>query len=212
MAGAVVLLCALLGQVAPAPVVGPSALDEALAATVADGLILQSDVDWHRGDYGRAARALLLDTSFDPDNVSSWVGAAWLVWSWGATPASLAILDHMIEVTGDNETALSEAASLADLQGDTERTLRWAREAYRLEPGDPLNAVRLGSVLRKREQWAEAAEVYRQLLERVPDHPSALRFLGRYERTGRMTPETPAGVESQPAPSPDAESTSRGVK
>jgi tetratricopeptide (TPR) repeat protein len=199
MYGAVAILGALLWvgpAVAQSP---PGTLDAALESTVADGLMLQSDVDWHRGDYGRAARALLIDTEFDPANVEAWAGASWLVWSWGAKESGLAILDRMVERLPDDPSALLEAGELARVQGDMDRATRWLRQAFVLDPTSEIACTRLGAALRKQQQWDEAAKVYRTLLEHHPKHPSALRFLERFERRGDMLPDgPPAPPESGP--------------
>lgn len=180
----------------------PSALDQALADTVCDGLILQSDVDWHRGDYARAARALLVSTEFDPGNEGSWLGAAWLLWSWSAKQSALTVLDRMVATLPGSADALWQAGQLARMQGDSERAIRWLREAHRIDPADANASIELGAVLRKRELWDEAAEVYRDLERAHPGHPSARRFLDRYEKTGQMKPESGPPVESAPSEPP----------
>jgi tetratricopeptide (TPR) repeat protein len=199
MHGAALILGALLWTAPATAQPAPGTLDAALESTVADGLMRQSDIDWHRGDYGRAARALLIDTEFDPTNVDAWAGASWLVWSWGAKESGIAILDRMTERLPDDPGALVEAGELARLQGDLGRATRWLRESFRLDPTSELTCIRLGGILRKQALWEEAATVYRALLEHHARHPSALRFLERFERKGNMLPdEAPATPESAP--------------
>jgi tetratricopeptide (TPR) repeat protein len=199
MHGAVVILGALLWVVPAVAQSEPSSLDAALESTVADGLMLQSDIDWHRGDYHRAARALLIETEFDPTNVEAWAGASWLLWSWEARESGIAVLDRMTERLADDPGALTEAGELARLQGDTERAERWLSESLRMDPASALTCTRLGALLRKQARWEEAAKVYHTLLEHHARHPSALRFLERFDRKGTMLPdEGPASPESAP--------------
>jgi hypothetical protein len=193
----IIALC-LMGPPADAPAADATALDSALAGAVVDCLVLQSDVEWHRGDYRRAGRALWLTASFDPSDADAWTGASWLFWSWGAKRAPIAILDRMVEAVPGNSDAFREAGQLVRLQGDEERCLRWMREAHRLAPDDTLASIVLGASLRKHKLWDEAAEAYRSVLLREPGHQTALRFLDRYERTGTMAATPPPAGQGAP--------------
>lgn len=199
MYGLVAIIGALLWVAPAAAQTESGSLDAALESTVADGLMLQSDIDWHRGDYHRAARALLIETEFDPTNVEAWAGASWLLWSWEAKESGIAVLDRMTERLPDDAGALTEAGELARLQGDMGRAERWLSESLRLDPASALTCTRLAALLRKQARWEEAARVYHTLLEHHAGHPSALRFLERFDRKGTMLPdESPGSPESAP--------------
>ncbi len=176
---------------------GIAAAREALTLTVVDSLILQSDVDWHRGDYYRASKASLVGAILDPTFSDGMVNAAWLTWSWGAKDLALRILDELARTNADNSAALHEAAVQAEMQGDRKRAIAWESQAHALEPEDALIGITLAGFYRDEERWEEAAAVYRDVLQWHPGHPSATRYLERYEVHGHMRAE-PQPTSDQP--------------
>ncbi len=170
--------------------------EAALAASVVDALILQSDVDWHRGDYHRASKGLLAASYLDAAYIDGQVSAAWLAWSWGASAVAVRILERVVILNPDDPYALHESAVQAEMQGEVDRAIAWETRAHEADPEDALIGITLAGFLRGQERWAEAAEVYRDVLEANPGNHSAIRYLERYEAHGHMRAEP----ESEPEP------------
>lgn len=163
-----------------------SALESAFATAVVDSLIAEADVHWHRGDYGRAARAELLATDLEPSYIDGYTNAAWLAWSWAASMQAQAICERLIARNPNSPDAFFEAATQCKLRGDLGRAELLYRRAHELEPDSRLTMAELAGLLRRRGAWAEAADVYRKILELYPNDEPALRYLQRYEATGTM--------------------------
>ena len=64
-------------------------------------------------------------------------------------------------------------------------------------------AVSLAILLQKNEQFAEAEELYRLVLEQIPDHPRALHFAGVLAHQQRRNEEAVAFIERSLALAPD---------
>jgi len=88
--------------------------EEAVAAELADllvnGLISESDAQWHFGDYRKAARAMLSGSALDPSYEEGYDASAWLIWSLGYDAKAVAVYESGIKA---NPRSTKLLASLA---------------------------------------------------------------------------------------------------
>lgn len=194
---AMALLCML--SVGQSP---NTALCQALHSSLVDGVMFESDIHWHRGDYARAGMARLLGGDLTLGDTVAYTDSAWLAWSWGHTDLGRAVCRRALAVNPDDPGAAYEVAALVRLWGDVEWSLELLQRAHRGDPGDSVTALALGAALRARERWSEAAAVYRVLEAHHPGDPSAARFLQRYDEWGHMRPaEQAPDAPNEAAPS-----------
>jgi len=185
--------------------VGPAGQESALEAVLREGLvnalISESDLHWHRGDYGRAAVATVLASELAGDYARGYLDAAWLAWSWGCRDAGAALLDHAAARFPEAPGFWQEGGTLARMWGEPERALAFLRRAYELAPEDRINCAELAAQLRRAHEWAGAAEVYQTLLKHHPGDGVAMMYLERYRVQGDMLPRD---VEEPEGPPPNA--------
>ena len=165
-------LCAWLAVAAPAAMAAdePDAPDDAQAPFVdllVNGLILESDAQFHLGDYRKTTRATLSASALDPAYIDGYDSSAWLIWSMGYDANAVRVLKCGIQAN-PKSAYLRHALGTHYLTTKRHReAMPWFSRALAIEPS-VMSYMSLGHCYKALRQPRMAVRMYTNALRLDP--------------------------------------------
>lgn len=148
----------------------PGATDGVEAAfldLLVNGLILESDAQFHLGDYRKTTRASLSASALDPAYIDGYDSAAWLIWSMGYDANAVRVLRCGIDAN-PGSAYLHHALGTHYLTTKRHReAVPWFCKAIAIEPS-VRSYMNLGHCYRALRQPQMAVRMYQNALQLEP--------------------------------------------
>lgn len=168
-----VALCAWFAVAGPAAVAEDESdaggAEEAFVSLLVNGLILESDAQFHLGDYRRTTRAALSASALDPAYIDGYDSSAWLIWSMGYDAKAVKVLKCGIAANPES-AYLRHALGTHYLTTKRHReAMPWFSQAIAIEPS-VMSYMNLGHCYKALRQPRMAVRMYKEALRLDPDN------------------------------------------
>ncbi|HOS94094.1 MAG TPA: tetratricopeptide repeat protein [Armatimonadota bacterium] len=143
--------------------------EDAFVSLLVNGLILESDAQFHLGDYRKTTRAALSASALDPSYIDGYDSSAWLIWSMGYDANAVKVLKCGIEAN-PGSAYLRHALGTHYLTTKRHRqAMPWFSQAIAIEPS-VMSYMNLGHCYKALHQPRMAVRMYREALRLDPDN------------------------------------------
>ena len=144
-----------------------------------------SDEAFHVGDYERAIACHRAIIALEPDAVSAYGVAAWLLWSLEKGDDATALIERGVAANPDDWLMMNEAAQHFDLRKMTKRATSLYKRSLELLPADESSQMlrrRYAHASEKSGDLATSVNVWRGLVKDYPDEVVNKNNLNRVEQ------------------------------
>jgi tetratricopeptide (TPR) repeat protein len=105
-----------------------------LTDLLVNGLIVESDGQWHQGDYRGASRANLMASTLDPTYEEGYDNSAWLTWSLGYDAKAIAIYEKAVAANPRSARLLEAFGAHYQITHRPAKALELYRRVLAVEP------------------------------------------------------------------------------